>query len=300
MTSHAALRDVETLTAARHWTTAELRSAGLSVREIAHLVDIGRILRVRRGRYVAPDVHPDAIAAARLGARLDCVSLLAALGVYSRAAGGRLHLQCERGASRLPPRSARIVGHWRRSSSGSTDLCAEIVPALAQACRCQSPRDAVATLDSAWHRNLVDEEGIAAVFALLPRRYRRLRAHLDRRAESGPETLVRLMLRGLGAQVRLQVQIGGVGRVDLLADGWLIVECDSRSHHDGWEAHKRDRRRDLAAAALGYTTVRPIAEDILTDPESVLLMLRDALGAPSSRPPVRNSSDRRLRRRLHA
>jgi very-short-patch-repair endonuclease len=40
-----------------------------------------------------------------------------------------------------------------------------------------------------------------------------------------------------------------VGRVDFLVEGWLIIECDSKAHHEGWDKQRRDRRRDLAAAA---------------------------------------------------
>ena len=73
------------------------------------------------------------------------------------------------------------------------------------------------------------------------------------------------------------MQIDGVGRVDFVVDGWLIVECDSEAHHAGWAAQRRDRRRDLAAAALGYTTVRPLAEDILFHRDQVAESLRAVL-----------------------
>ena len=75
----------------------------------------------------------------------------------------------------------------------------------------------------------------------------------------------------------LQVEIDGVGRVDLVVDGWLVVECDSRAHHRTPEAQLRDRARDRAAAARGYVTLRLLAEDILFHPEAVLAALRGAL-----------------------
>lgn len=138
----------------------------------------------------------------------------------------------------------------------------DIVSAIVAAVRCQEPRAAVASLDSAWHLGHIDEVSIAEIFRRLPRRHRGLRALIDRSAESGPETLMRLILRSLGCAFETQVWIATVGRVDFVVEGWLIIECDSRAHHEGWEAQKRDRRRDLAAAALGYATVRPLAEDI--------------------------------------
>lgn len=240
---------------------ADLAAQGITVHRRRALLRDGRLLRARRGRYLAAGLPEPLVAAARLGARLDCVSLLRALGIYALG-DGRLHVQVERGSSRLPCRGHGVAAHWRPSSHGRAELAADLIEALAQAVRCQPVRDGLATLENAWHHGLIDEAGVSAVFARLPRRYRRVRGLLDRRAESGPETIMRLMLRALGCDVQVQVKIPGVGRVDLVVDGWLIVECDSRAHHEGWEAERRDRRRDLAAATLGYTTVRPLAEDI--------------------------------------
>ncbi|WES66242.1 type IV toxin-antitoxin system AbiEi family antitoxin domain-containing protein [Microbacter sp. GSS18] len=231
---------------------SDLAEEGIDRRQAARLVDCGELLRLRKGRYARADIHPALSDAGRLGGRLDCVSLLAAIGVFVRRRHG-LHLQLTPGTTRLPARPADAVVHWRESCAAPAALAADLVEALAQAVRCQEPRDAIATLDSAWHHGLVDEAGIASVFARLPRRYHPLRALLDRRSESGAESIMRLMLRSLGASVELQVVVPGVGRVDVVVDGWLIIECDSQAHHDGWDAHKRYRRRDIHAAELGYT-----------------------------------------------
>jgi very-short-patch-repair endonuclease len=77
------------------------------------------------------------------------------------------------------------------------------------------------------------------------------------------------MLRRLGCSFDVQVRIDGVGRVDFVVDGWLIIECDSEAHHAGWAERRRDLRRDQAAAARGFVTYRPIAEDIMWNPDDV-------------------------------
>ena len=269
--------DAAALLSARYLSPSVLAARGLTPHEIRRLVSCGALIRLRNGRYVSDGCPPALAAAGRAGGRLDCVSLLAALGVFVRERRGPLHVQIDADASRLPSTGASVRRHWRATSCDRTRLAADIIEALAQACRCQTPRDAIATLDSAWHLGFVDEEGIAAVFAHLPRRFRVLRGLLDRRAEAGTESLVRLMMRMLGCSVETQVDIPGVGRVDLLVDGWLIIECDSRAHHASWEERRRDTRRDLAAAALGYTTVRPIAEDVFDRPQEVFTQLRRAL-----------------------
>ncbi|KRB36683.1 DUF559 domain-containing protein [Microbacterium sp. Root180] len=134
-------------------------------------------------------------------------------------------------------------------------------------------------LDSALHLGHLHADDLDEFFAVLPRRYRRIRSLLDPRAESGAESLARLMLRTLGVDFEAQAEIAGVGRVDFLVNGWLIVECDSRAHHSDWAAQRRDRRRDQVAAARGYATFRPIAEDIFWDPAQVLAALRGLVGS---------------------
>ena len=266
----------------RCWSTAELRASGLRKRDIADAVASGRLVRPRRGRYLLADAPEPVVAAMAFGGRLTCVSLLHLLGVFVLERSGP-HVQLRRTASRLPEidtaAGPRAVLHWAppTESRPAWYACSGIVDAVVRAVSCQPPRAAVATIDSALHRGLLDAAGLAAVFAALPLRYLPLRRLVDARAESGPETLMRLLLRGIAKTVEVQVTIPGVGRVDLLVDGWLIVECDSDAHHAGLGARRVDSARDLAAAALGYLTLRPMAADIMWHPERVLHAVRGAL-----------------------
>jgi very-short-patch-repair endonuclease len=154
-----------------------------------------------------------------------------------------------------------------------------IVDALAHAVLCQPPRAAIATIDSALHLGYVSATELGEVFRALPKRYRALQPLIDGRAESGPETLMRLLLRSLGCRVDVQVEFEGVGRVDLLVDGWLVIECDSREFHQGWEQRTRDHDRDLALAALGLVTLRVTAAQIMYRYEEVLQAVKGLLGS---------------------
>jgi len=149
------------------------------------------------------------------------------------------------------------------------DLSVEPLDAVFDAVLCQRPRAAVATIDSALHRGFLHLDDLDELFANLPVRLRRLRRLVDSGAESGPETLMRLILRSLPCSSVPQVEIDGVGRVDFVVDGWLIIKCDSEAHHGGWNRQRSDRRRDLAAAAQGLVTLRPVSEDIMWHPDAV-------------------------------
>lgn len=257
-------------------TRAEVLGLGYTAWELRLAVRSGAIIRLRRDRYIAvPDALSDV--AVRVGGRLSCVSLLAALGVFVRDSAG-VHVRVAPNASRLRVPTVRdaVHLHWGRMVDQS---CARhqvsLVDAVRDAVRCQAPRDMVATLDSLLCLGLSSFADLREVFATLPARYGVLLRLVDGRAESGTETLVRLMLRQLGVRVELHMNIDGVGRVDLLVDGWLIIECDSKRFHEGWDTQRADRRRDLAAVRAGYVPVRLLAEDVLFRPNDVREALAD-------------------------
>lgn len=254
----------------------DLRREGLTRAQINAQLDAGTLLRVRRDRYLAGHAPASLHESVGYGGRLDCVSLLRELGVFVLAKE-RLHVQVERGSARLPPRPPHVAAHWRVSDATRRHPAVPVLEALAQAVRCQDPRAAVATLDSALHLGFLRFDQLDELFARLPTRYRALRGLLDPRSESGPESLLRLILRQLGCVFDIQVHVRGVGRVDFLANGWLIIECDSRAFHSDWMQHREDRRRDRAAAEAGYVTLRVMAEDILYRPETVTAAIRGVL-----------------------
>lgn len=260
-------------------STAQLRAEGVSKRAIAAAIREGRLIRARRDNYLAAGTDPALVAAVEAGGVLSCVSALRLLGVFVLDGGG-LHVLVPPHSTRLKPSAdKRIVRHWLPSSDGHLPrrACAHPIDTLAHAVRCQPPRAAVASLDSSLHTGLIRPSDVTEVFALLPKRFATLVPLLDGRAESGPETLARLLIRGITRDVDLQVRIDGVGRVDLLVNGWLVIECDSEAHHLGSEAYRFDRTRDLALAERGYTVLRLTAADIMWRPERVASAVRGLL-----------------------
>jgi hypothetical protein len=148
-----------------------------------------------------------------------------------------------------------------------------LLDALAQVARCQHPWHALASIDSALHAGLLTQAELREAFSRLPLRCRGLVELADGRAEAGQETVLRMIARSAGLQFELQVQIAELGRVDLLIEGCLVVEADSRLAHDGWDLHVRDRWRDLIAARHGYMSLRPAYQHTMWTPN----LVRDAI-----------------------
>lgn len=265
---------------------SDLRARGLSDFQIGRLVRTGVLVRPRNGVYLRGDSLPAAVEAARVGGRLTCLSELVRRGVFVHERPEQVHVH-------VPPNAARLRNgilarvHWAplARTPHPAAVCVDTIDALAHSAFCQPPRAFIASVDSALHLGELHPDDLDPLFARLPRRLRRLRGLVDGRAESGPETYVRLMLRSLGAHVEVQVRFSGIGRVDLLVDGWLVVECDSRAYHSSWEQQRADRRRDQVLAARGFAVYRPIAEDILSQPEAVVAALKGlrAMGGARAR-----------------
>lgn len=269
---------------------AELLEAGYTAKGITRAVRAGSLVRLRRDHYVATS-RRDADIAVRIGGRLTCVSALASAGVFVMP-DGRVHVHVDREMSRLRgPVSRRqrwsrsqhqssVRLHWSALASPPTREAVALDDAIRTIVRCRPPREVVAALDSILHLGLMTEAELARLFDTIPAKYRILLALTDSLAEAGTESFVRLMLRQLGAAFEVQVELPGIGRVDFLVAGRLIVECDSKAHHSDWNQRRRDIRRDQEAARRGLMTVRLLAEDILFRPAEVLSLLADLVASP--------------------
>ena len=210
----------------RSWSTSQLRAEGLTRARIGTATRLGYLIRARRGFYVEPTTPDTVVRAVRVGGRLTCLSLLALMGVFVLR-NDKVHVHLLRTASRMrSPHSRRVRLESRRTRGvrlhwlpliGEVPreaTCVAVIDALAHAVLCQAPRAAIATIDSALHLGHVTEAGLADVFRALPAKYEVLRALVDGNAESGPETLMRLMLRGLAATCSSRSR-------SMASDGWI-------------------------------------------------------------------------------
>lgn len=282
---------IEVLAVPTVFTRRDLTDAGMSRRAIEAALRDGRLIRLRRDRYARPTAAAEVLHAARIGGRVTCLTLLQMLGIFVLNVDAvHVHLERNRSRFRAVEHGSRI--HWGAASSSPLAHVTLVAEALRLSVRCQDPRSSLATLDSALHLGFVTLDRLRSIFAGLPARFHVLLGLVDGSAESGPETFMRVILRTMGVDFESQVVIPGVGRVDFLVEGWLIIECDSRAFHEGWDKQVADRNRDIAAARLGYVTVRPLASDLIHRPDRIQAALRDILDAlgPGRRPQLRTAA----------
>ncbi len=115
-------------------------------------------------------------------------------------------------------------------------------------------------------------------------------AHVDRGAESPAEVrYLRDVERGHGLP-RGTVQsptVDGRRRDVEYEELRVVVEIDGRLNHDGWQARKRDGRRDRKTLAAGTVTIRAYWTDLGPDPcdlaadVATILRERGWAGAPT-------------------
>ena len=184
----------------------------------------------------------------------------------------RLRVEVPRG-SHLPQTKARVIrGPAGRHRFGVCTV-EEIVP---QVLRTERPEIAVAVLDSILRRSSLTRLDLELAAAALPRRLRRVLALVDRRAESGSESIVRVLLAeaGILAIPQVPVPFTDLDRLDLVVGDRLVLECDSRSHHSTPEELDRDNARDLMLTALGFVVLRVRYRAITSDPQAVVLAVQ--------------------------
>ncbi|HEX4443506.1 MAG TPA: hypothetical protein VHZ81_08020 [Galbitalea sp.] len=240
----------------------------------------GHLVRARRDHYVLPGTDHHLVEAVRIGGRLACVSALSSMGIFAFDAS-RTHVHMDHSMSRSRSPKDRFIPltpfnrhgvqlHWHPLiDDNATEFSVGIIDALAQSLRCQEPGHALASIDNALHLGRIEEGDLSAIFAKAPERVCHLRELVDGSAESGQETMLRLIIGSTGHSCESQVSFEGIGRVDFVVAGCLVVEADSRTAHDGWEKHVSDRGRDLALARLGYMTLRPAYQHTMQRPELV-------------------------------
>ncbi|CAM3807611.1 DUF559 domain-containing protein [Smaragdicoccus niigatensis] len=235
-------------------SAAQLREAGIAYSDIRQLRDFGW-MTIRRGWYQAPGASESVVAAVKKGAAVSCVSALEKHGVWVPETT-RTHI-------RFPGKGKRRYVNCRpyRSSAPVHAAVDSIDLAVGAALNCLDREGVLVVLDSMLNQKIIAESDARTFLTASRFRHLDLADHLDRKSESGLETMVRVRLRALQIHLRTQVTIGDIGRVDLLIGTSLVIETD------GWDTHKgkrqQDVKRDRRLLALGYVVIRLTYDDVV-------------------------------------
>ncbi|MFW7413842.1 endonuclease domain-containing protein [Demequina sp. SO4-18] len=155
------------------------------------------------------------------------------------------------------------------STARAIDISVHCVDAMAQ----------LVMLDHALRIGTCTRKNIAAFTVTPGPRRAWLLAAVDPRSDSVSETCARVALRAAGLDVVSQAVFPGVGRVDLLVEGRVVVECDGRDYHSDPRAFARDRARDRELIARGLDVLRFPYADTVYRPDRVVSDVRRALDA---------------------
>jgi hypothetical protein len=148
--------------------------------------------------------------------------------------------------------------------------------------------DMVIMLDSALRLGHVDVTRMEVVLASKRPGVRVLKAAwalADKRAESGAESVLRLLHVAMDVRVEAQVELfddDGVflGRADLLVTGTHQVQEYDGAHHRAKEQQRTDLRRDRAIAGSAYRRRGYTMDDLINHPITVMHELDRMLGRP--------------------
>ncbi|NJC20989.1 very-short-patch-repair endonuclease [Arthrobacter pigmenti] len=246
--------------------TRDLIGWGITPSQLRTAVDSGGLLRIRKGLYALPDAPSEFIAALKMNALLTCASAAKHHGLWLLTPPPKLHI------SGIGRNSGGNVNHQFRTVKTHPSLpLLGVVDTLVHALQCLPPIDAAVVVESSLRRGDTVKSFIEQ--RLQGNRNGKARASLSLVtgcAESAIEVVARILFRQAGFHVETQVRIDGVGRVDFLLEGFLVVEVDGDEFHSDRKARNRDRRRNNELTARGYSYLRFSYEDIMFNRDYVV------------------------------
>ena len=248
-----------------------LAAAGVSDFQLRSALTRGAVFRVARGVYALPDADAQLISIRSLPAEPACATAAQLKGLW---------------VLKQPPQPHIAVTHSRRypgfvchRSAATPTLLNTVVQSL----RCLPDLDGLVIAESA-----VVLKGLP-LLALRQRlagrndaRERRTVARIVPQSQSIIECMARYWLRRAGFHVESQVNIPGMGHIDLMVDGRLGIETDGAGFHMDRTSFEEDRRRWNVTTRLGIPTLVVSYPLLLNRPDEFIAMVREALNRLSA------------------
>ena len=243
-----------------------LAAAGVSDFQLKAAVSSGAVARVARGVYAAPGADAQLVAIRSLPAEPACVSAAAFAGLWVLE----------------PPEVPHVALTHSRSCPGFICHRAVELPTLldtvVQSLRCLPELDALVIAESAV---VVKGLPLSAIRQRLPgrndARERRIAESIVPQSQSVIECVARFQLRRAGFHVESQVNVPGMGHLDLMVDGRLGIETDGAGFHMDRRSFEEDRRRWNVTTRLGVPTLVVSYPLLKYRPHEFLAMVRETL-----------------------
>lgn len=227
-----------------------LLDRGVSRHRLRQALERCQIMAVRRGWVALPNADPQLLLAASTGTVLSCITQAKRLGLWVLREPTP-HLAAPHPHAEIIHRRGKI--HWAQPllARDPVSLVDPIQNVLGLVAVCQPFEEALAIWESALNAKLVDLPSLT----LLPYRgrARRVLQSCQPYSDSGLETFVRQRLAWLRVSVVQQSWMHG-RRVDLLIDGWLVLQIDG-GHHVGAQ-RDADMLHDAELMLQGLEVIR--------------------------------------------
>ncbi|MGG5174766.1 DUF559 domain-containing protein [Pseudarthrobacter sp. J1763] len=256
----------------------QYQKLGFSRRAIAEATAQGLVQRVSAGTYsVLPASSPLHLAASHASA-LTCLSAAKHYGLWHLFLPQVPHLAVTGHLNDVPCVQHRTAGSLR----GLTPPVLALKDVLLDALLCLSELEALVMVESACTRG--DSSPGFLMRHLQGPRTGKARGILDLvegGADSLIETVARVLFRRHGFHTETQVYIDGIGYVDFLINGCLIVELDGLAFHFNERQFKKDQDRNNRAAELGFRVLRFRYQHVVYSPEFMLEQIKSTLATPA-------------------
>jgi very-short-patch-repair endonuclease len=266
------------------------RRSTLPRRPIEAALREGRLLAPRQGLVAVPDLPEPVLQALRLGGVVSCGSAAQVLGLQLINQPSQLHVTVPRNLAVAS--QPGVVLH--RRDVPQLEVTTTLARTAIDCARCFPPLEALVVLDQVLARGVPRADLLALLSGRGSSAARQLVLLATGLSGSTGETAARWACVQAGLSVQSQVHIPGVGWVDLVVEGCVIVEIDGLAYHSDGQQFATDRRRDAAAQIQGYRVLRFTWRDAIRRPEYVVETVQ-ALLSTMSRADIYTLSSRRPR-----
>lgn len=245
--------------------TQTILKAGFSDREIRNAAASGELCRLRHGVLALREAPRDFVTAVLGNGLLTCASGAPHRGLWLLHRPDKVHLLCRHGG---PPNA--VVHRGSLVPHGTAEPVASTTDILIHGLRCLPGVEAAVMVESAVRQGLTT---LPYLRQRLPGNRngtaRKVLDLVDGSADSPIEVVARVLFRAAGIHTQTQVGLPGIGFVDFLLEGFLIVEIDGGSHLEPRQV-KKDRSRNNASTLSGYAVLRYGYADAVHNPEKVV------------------------------